>query len=92
MGFRFRKRVGPFDFSKTGISLSIGRRGFTVNTPIVSTRGRRGARLTVGLPGSGLSYSTRLSKSSGHQAEPYGWVANLIIAGICIWILVWLFG
>ena len=59
MGFRFRKRLrfGPFalNLSKNGLSsLSIGRPGATVNVPIA----RDGqTRTTVGLPGTGLSYS-----------------------------------
>jgi hypothetical protein len=57
MGFRFRRsiRVVPglrINLSKSGPSLSVGGRGATVNI------NERGARTTVGLPGSGLSYST----------------------------------
>ena len=60
MAFRFRKRIrfGPFAFnlSKNGLSsLSIGRPGATVNLPIAR---EGGTRTTVGLPGTGLSWST----------------------------------
>ena len=64
MGFRFRKRLrlGPFalNLSKQGLSsLSFGRPGATVNIPLA----RDGqTRTTVGLPGSGLSYSHEGSK------------------------------
>lgn len=56
MGLRFRKsfRVLPgvkINLSKTGTSLSLGGRGASVNL------GRKRVRTTVGLPGSGLSYS-----------------------------------
>jgi hypothetical protein len=60
MGFRFRKRISlgkflHFDLSKSGVSTSIGRPGATVNL------GKR-PKLTVGIPGSGLSYQASLPK------------------------------
>ena len=59
MGFRFRRslRLAPgirINLSKTGASLSLGRRGATLNFS------GRGTKATVGLPGSGLSYSTMI--------------------------------
>lgn len=56
MGFRFRKSIKllpgiRINFSKSGVSASIGRSGATVN---ISERGTRG---TVGIPGTGISYS-----------------------------------
>ena len=59
MGFRLRRsaRLGPlrFNFSKGGLSsISVGGRGASFNIP-VSRRG--GPRTTVGLPGTGLSWS-----------------------------------
>jgi len=59
MGFRFRQsaRLGPlrFHFAKGGLSsISVGGRGASFNIPV----NRRGApRTTVGLPGTGLSWS-----------------------------------
>jgi hypothetical protein len=58
MGFRFRKslKVLPglrINLSKSGASLSVGQRGATVNI------NPKGARATVGVPRSGLSYSSR---------------------------------
>ena len=59
MAFRFRRstRLGPlrFNFSKAGLSsISLGGRGASYNIPV----GRSGAaRTTVGLPGTGLSWS-----------------------------------
>lgn len=57
MGFRFRRSIGlgkglRLNLGKTGPSLSIGRRGFTYNI------NSKGGRSTVGLPGTGMSYST----------------------------------
>ncbi|MCP9928813.1 DUF4236 domain-containing protein [Cyanobium sp. CH-040] len=59
MSFRFRKtaRVGPlrFNFARSGLSsISVGGRGASFNIP-VARPGR--ARTTVGLPGTGLSWS-----------------------------------
>lgn len=69
MGLRFnwRPRLGPFrlNFSKTGVSASIGTRGAWY------TIGRRGQRATVGLPGSGLSYTatTPWRKAASNPGE-----------------------
>jgi hypothetical protein len=68
MGFRFRRtiRLAPgirVNLSKSGASLSLGRRGATLNF------NGRGTKATVGLPGSGLSYSTML-KSGPPTALP----------------------
>jgi len=57
MAFRFRKRIKLFpgvwvNLSKTGASVSAGVPGATVNM------GHGKTRATVGLPGTGLSYST----------------------------------
>ena len=67
MGFRFRQsaRLGPlgFIFAKGGLSsISVGGRGASFNIP-VSRSG--GARTTVGLPGTGLSWSVEHTASEG---------------------------
>jgi len=59
MGFRFRRstRLSPlrFNFAKGGLSsISVGGRGASFNIPVA--RGG-GARTTVGVPGTGLSWS-----------------------------------
>jgi hypothetical protein len=59
MGFRFRRsaRLGPlrFNFSKSGLSsISVGGRGASFNIPVNRSGGPRS---TVGLPGTGLSWS-----------------------------------
>jgi hypothetical protein len=73
MGFRFRRstRVGPlrFNFANSGLSsISLGGRGASINIPV----GRNGSlRTTVGLPGTGLSWSKDLS-SDRLNAIPAG--------------------
>lgn len=57
MGFNFRKRIriGKFlslNVGKSGVSLSAGRKGFRQS---INTKGQ--ARTTIGIPGTGLSYS-----------------------------------
>ncbi len=57
MGFRFRQSIRiakgvRLNFGKRGASLSLGRRGLTYNI------NPKGGRTTVGLPGTGVSYST----------------------------------
>lgn len=71
MGFRFRKsiKLAPgvrINLTKKGVSsLSVGRRGATVNV------GKKGTRGTVGIPGSGMSYSSYKSHNdSKRQAQP----------------------
>ncbi len=78
MGFRFRRsaRLGPlrFNFAKGGLSsISIGGRGASFNIP-VSRRG--GPRTTVGLPGTGLSWSVEHTQDRP-AAIPAGPAAGL---------------
>lgn len=67
MGFRFRNsiRLAPgvrLNIGKKGMnSLSVGGRGVTLNV------GKDGTRVTVGLPGTGMSYSTKLSADQLNQ-------------------------
>lgn len=67
MGFRFRRsaRLGPlrFHFANSGLSsISVGGRGASLSIPVAR---RGGVRTTVGLPGTGLSWSVDL------PAEPH---------------------
>ena len=60
MGFRFRRSVRLFpgvrlNFSRSGISTTVGVRGATV------TMGPRGSHLNVGIPGTGLSFQQPLT-------------------------------
>lgn len=68
MAFRFRKsvKIAPgirLNFSKSGVSTSIGRRGATVNIS------KRGTRVTAGLPGTGISAS-KLYRRPAKSAPP----------------------
>ena len=73
MGFRFQKRIRLFkgltlNLSKTGTSWTIGGRGASVNIRDGKATGN------VGIPGTGLSYRSRLTDSantpeSGEQIE-----------------------
>ncbi|MEZ5856286.1 MAG: DUF4236 domain-containing protein [Hyphomicrobiaceae bacterium] len=61
MALRFQKRIKIFpgvyiNLSKSGISASLGGRGATVN---VGSTGRR--MVTLGIPGTGLSYRMPLN-------------------------------
>jgi len=63
VSFKFRKRIklAPglwINLRKGFPSLSIGKPGLTTNV------GQRGVRTTVGIPGSGFSYTTRTTKWS----------------------------
>jgi hypothetical protein len=60
VGFKLRKtfKIAPgvkLNLSKSGLSTSIGGRGHTVNV------GKKGVKATVGIPGSGLSYSKSIN-------------------------------
>lgn len=85
MGFRFRKtiRLLPgvrLNLSKSGISTSIGRPGATINI------GRRGVTGTAGIPGTGLSYTERLSGAGrarqGAAATPGSGIGCLALLGL----------
>ena len=64
MGFRFRKtiRLAPglrINIAKKSASLSVGGKGLTYNI------GGKGTRSTLGIPGSGASWSTYRRHSGG---------------------------
>lgn len=77
MGWRFQKRVKLLpgvrvNLSKRGVSsISVGGRGGWVNF------GRKRTRTTVGLPGTGLRYTSKTSPYGGATPQPqrpHGWV------------------
>lgn len=79
MTLRFRKsiKIMPgvrLNASLSGLSATVGRRGASVNI------GKRGVRGTVGVPGSGLSYSERLSGPRVARAQPQPY-ANTWVPG-----------
>ena len=71
MSFRFRRRSGllggllHLNWSKNGLSsISVGPRGATVNIPVARSGGTRS---TIGIPGTGLSWSEENSGSRSVQ-------------------------
>ena len=87
MGFRFRKRIkiAPgihLNFSKSGISTSIGKPGATINI------GKKGVRTTVGIPGTGLSYSKNVTRKTKNQNLSQELTQNDSILGKFFWIIV----
>jgi hypothetical protein len=73
MSLRYRKSLGiagnfvRLNVSKSGLSTSIGVPGCHVNVPL--TGQKRSPRLTVGVPGTGLSYSQNLKSSEAPPAD-----------------------
>lgn len=66
---RFRKRAKVFpgfylNFSKSGISTTIGRPGLSINV------GKKGTRLNVGIPGTGIYDQINLSGPKGPKPKP----------------------
>ena len=93
MGSPDRARI---NLSKSGASLSVGGRGAAVNL------GRRGLRGTVGLPGTGLSYSESAPwhrrvarRAGGLAANPtpvrgwpiIGWLILIVAVVAIVWAL-----
>jgi hypothetical protein len=78
MGFRFRKIFSVIpgvkvNLSKSGVSTSLGGHGATVN---VGSSGKK--TLTLGIPGSGMSYQIPLTWGS----LVVGLVAAVVIVGL----------
>lgn len=72
MGLGFRKRIKilpglTLNVGKRGVSASIGVKGASINVG-----GARGPRATIGLPGTGVNYSTSLrgKKTTASVADP----------------------
>jgi hypothetical protein len=68
MGFRFQKRIAVFpglrvNLSKSGTSVSVGRRG------LWATFGPKCTRTTVGIPGMGLSWTNTSSTTRARQVK-----------------------
>ena len=87
MGFRFQKRIGIGSFgriniSKSGVSLTEGVRGAHI------TLGKT-PRITLGLPGSGLSWTQTLGGRGRRAAQAVSqplprWVVLTIIVGLAL--------
>ena len=79
MGFRFQKRIGiapglRLNISKSGVSASISERGAHL------TLGRT-PRITIGAPGTGLSWTETLPRGRG-QAP--GGVTAFVVRGLAL--------
>jgi hypothetical protein len=75
VGFRFRRRIKLFpglwlNASKSGLSASVGGPGATLNIG-----GKGGPRTTVGIPGTGVSYTEPLSPPSEGKPASGAWRA-----------------
>ena len=92
MGFRFRKSIKilpgvRLNFSKSGVSTSIGVPGATVNLS------KKGTRTTVGVPGTGISYSELKSSPKTVQDTPveesggtwFLWLIGAVAAGMVLY-------
>ncbi|HXS07924.1 MAG TPA: DUF4236 domain-containing protein [Rhizomicrobium sp.] len=78
MGFRFQKRLSilpgvRINLSKGGVSTSVGPRGADVNI------GRNGVTTNAGIPGTGLSYRSKLGGHGGKIG-----VLTLVV-GLGVW-------
>ena len=84
MGFRFRRSCSVlpsirFNLSKRGVSTSVGVRGAHV------TYGSSGTRETVGIPGTGLSYTQQSAPGRGHRGgHTLLW---LVLACFFLWLI-----
>ena len=93
MGFRFQKRLRilpgvTLNLSKSGISTSVGVRGARI------TKGHGKTRVTVGLPGTGLSHSSvsrrKASVKGASKAPGYPSWRVFFFAAACILLLLML--
>lgn len=81
MGFKFRKTVRLFpgvklNFSRSGVSTTLGVNGASVNV-----KPGRKSRATVGMPGTGISYSETLEpRADAGRASLWPW---LVLVAAC---------
>jgi len=83
MGFRFSRRISLFkglrlNLSKTGTSVSVGGRGAWL------TFGKKGTRATVGIPGTGMSWSEKIDSPAPQQSTPSFSILALLVQLISI--------
>ena len=93
MGFRFSRRISLFkglrlNLSKSGTSVSVGGRGGWL------TFGKKGTRATVGIPGTGMSWSEKIEDPAPEGEQPsiifrlfglVGLLSAILLAGIYIY-------
>lgn len=92
MGFRFRKSVKimpgvRLNFSKSGVSTTLGTRGASLNIK----RGRK-AKMTVGVPGTGLSYSEHFGHNNPVKVHGTAGIKGLLkwMCGVLLFIFAWM--
>ena len=78
MGFRFSRRISLFkglrlNLSKSGTSVSVGGRGGWL------TFGKKGTRATVGIPGTGMSWSEKIDSPAPQQTTPSFSILGLLV-------------
>jgi Protein of unknown function (DUF4236) len=67
MGFRFQRRGGlagrlvRLNVTKSGLSASLGPRGISYNVGLIGPRAKKQDTVSIGLPGTGLSYRTPIN-------------------------------
>jgi len=98
MGFRFSRRISLFkgvrlNLSKSGTSVSVGSRVGWL------TFGKKGTRATVGIPGTGMSWSEKIDSPTPQHSTPtysilglfvqlIGLASILLLSGIFIYALI----
>lgn len=92
MSFRFRRRIkiAPginLNLSKSGISTSAGPRGAKLNF------GKRGKRMSVGIPGTGIYYTKQLGTAHGglKPAKPINPILSffaglIVVSAVAYWL------
>ena len=78
MAFRFSRRISLFkglrlNLSKSGTSVSVGGRGAWL------TSGKKGTRATVGIPGTGMSWSEKIDSPAPQQSTPTFSLLGLLV-------------
>ncbi len=79
MGFRYRKQIKivpgvKLNVTKNGFSsISVGKRGSSINI------NKQGTKATVGIPNSGMSYSTKRRKTTNNQLPKNYDYANVVM-------------
>ncbi len=83
MGFRYRKQIKvvpgvKLNVTKNGLSsISVGKRGSSINI------NKHGTKATVGIPNSGMSYSTKRKKVTTNQVNSnYDYTNNVMLEQI----------
>jgi hypothetical protein len=90
MGFRFNRRISIFkslrlNLSKSGPSVSVGGRGAWL------TFGKKGTRATVGIPGTGMSWSEKIEspQHANSTRSIFGTIIRLIFALVFLGIVLY---